>query len=78
MLKLTRWGTYEVDEWKMTSWPGIFAGGDGVRGADLLVTALKDGREAVMGIDHYLRTHQRGSSTKTPPPKRGRDARLSA
>ncbi len=78
MLKLTRWGTYEVDEWKMTSRPGIFAGGDGVRGADLLVTALKDGREAAMGIDHYLRTLQRGSSTKAPPPKRGRDAGLSA
>ncbi|MBI3988206.1 MAG: NAD(P)-dependent oxidoreductase [candidate division NC10 bacterium] len=55
-LKLTKWGTYEVDEGKMTSWRGVFAGGDGVRGADLLVTALKDGRDAAVGIDRYLRS----------------------
>jgi glutamate synthase (NADPH/NADH) small chain len=54
-LKLTKWGSYEVDDNKMTSWPGVFAGGDGVRGADLLVTALKDGRDAADGIDRYLR-----------------------
>jgi glutamate synthase (NADPH/NADH) small chain len=55
-LKQTRWGTYEVGKGQMTSWEGVFAGGDGVRGADLLVTALKDGRDAAVGIDHYLRT----------------------
>ncbi|MBI3329601.1 MAG: NAD(P)-dependent oxidoreductase, partial [Nitrospinae bacterium] len=54
-LKLSQWGTYEVDEHKMTSWPGVFAGGDMVRGADLLVTALKDGRDAAREIDRYLR-----------------------
>jgi glutamate synthase (NADPH/NADH) small chain len=53
-LKLTRWMTYETDENKMTSWPGIFAGGDIARGADLLVTANKDGRTAAHGIDLYL------------------------
>jgi glutamate synthase (NADPH/NADH) small chain len=55
-LKLTRWQTYEIDENKMTSWPGIFAGGDIARGADLLVTANKDGRDAARGIDRYLRS----------------------
>ncbi len=55
-LKLTKGGTYEVDEHKMTSWRGVFAGGDGVRGADLLVTALRDGRDAAIGIDRYLRS----------------------
>ncbi|MFQ5917044.1 MAG: NAD(P)-dependent oxidoreductase [Candidatus Binatia bacterium] len=74
--KLTRWGTYEVDEMKMTSWPGVFAGGDSVRGADLLVTALKDGRDAAIGIDSYLRSLQRRSSTRASPSKRGRDAGL--
>lgn len=54
-LKRTPWGTYEVDENKMTSWPGVFAGGDVVRGADLLATALRDGRDAAAGIDRYLR-----------------------
>jgi glutamate synthase (NADPH/NADH) small chain len=56
-LKLTKWGSYDVDDNKMTSWPGVFAGGDGVRGADLLVTALKDGRDAAEGIDRYLKAN---------------------
>lgn len=58
-LKRTPWGTYEVDENKMTSWPGVFAGGDVVRGADLLATALRDGRDAAAGIDRYLRARLR-------------------
>jgi glutamate synthase (NADPH/NADH) small chain len=53
-LKTNKWGNYEVDRIKMTSWPGIFAGGDIVRGADLVVTAIKDGRDAARGIDEYL------------------------
>lgn len=55
-LRITKWGTYEVDENKMTSWPGVFAGGDIVRGPDLLVTALRDGRDAAQGIDRYLQS----------------------
>ena len=54
-LKTNKWGNYEVDRIKMTSWPGVFAGGDIVRGADLVVTAIKDGREAARGIHDYLR-----------------------
>lgn len=54
-LKTNKWGNYEVDRVKMTSWPGVFAGGDIVRGADLVVTAIKDGRDAARGIDEYLR-----------------------
>lgn len=53
-LKTNKWGNYEVDRVKMTSWPGVFAGGDIVRGADLVVTAIKDGREAARGIHDYL------------------------
>ncbi len=37
-----------------TSSPGIFAGGDMVRGSDLVVTAVYEGREAAMGILDYL------------------------
>jgi glutamate synthase (NADPH/NADH) small chain len=59
-LQTTKWGTYQVDRIKMTSWPGVFAGGDIVRGADLVVTAIKDGREAARGIDDYLRRLPRG------------------
>lgn len=37
-----------------TSRPGVFAGGDCVNGADLVVTALADGRVAAQAIDSYL------------------------
>jgi glutamate synthase (NADPH/NADH) small chain len=37
-----------------TSRPGVFAGGDCVNGADLVVTALADGRRAAAAIDRYL------------------------
>ncbi|MFM2481976.1 formate-dependent uric acid utilization protein AegA [Celerinatantimonas sp. YJH-8] len=37
-----------------TSNPKIFAGGDAVRGADLVVTALADGRHAAEGILNYI------------------------
>ena len=39
-----------------TSRPGVFAGGDCVNGADLVVTALADGRHAADAIDAYLDT----------------------
>jgi glutamate synthase (NADPH/NADH) small chain len=51
---VTKWGTYEVNEDAMTSVPGIFAGGDVVRGADLVTTALADGRIAAAAIERYL------------------------
>ena len=34
--------------------PKIFAGGDMVRGSDLVVTAVHEGREAALGILDYL------------------------
>jgi glutamate synthase (NADPH/NADH) small chain len=54
-MKLTKWNTYEVGDDKMTTWMGVFAGGDNVRGADLVVTAIKDGRDAAEAIDAYLK-----------------------
>jgi glutamate synthase (NADPH/NADH) small chain len=38
-----------------TSRPGVFAGGDGVTGPDLVVTAMVAGRKAAASIDKYLR-----------------------
>ena len=38
----------------MTNQPGIFAAGDIVRGASLVVWAIKDGRDAADSIDKYL------------------------
>ena len=37
-----------------TTNPRVFAGGDGVRGADLVVTAAYEGREAAAGIARWL------------------------
>lgn len=50
-----RWNLVEVDqETFMTSRAGVFAGGDNVNGADLVVTALADGRRAAAAIHEYL------------------------
>ena len=37
-----------------TSNPKVFAGGDMVRGSDLVVTAVHEGREAAEGIARFL------------------------
>jgi glutamate synthase (NADPH/NADH) small chain len=37
-----------------TSRPGIYAGGDGVTGPDLVVTAMAAGRKSARSIDEYL------------------------
>ena len=47
-------GNVRVDENKMTSLPGVFAGGDMVRGQSLVVWAIAEGRDVARGIDHYL------------------------
>ncbi len=50
-----RWNLVEVHpETFMTSRSGVFAGGDNVNGADLVVTALADGRRAAGAIHLYL------------------------
>jgi glutamate synthase (NADPH/NADH) small chain len=45
----------QIDRAGQTSRPGVFAGGDNVNGADLVVTALADGRRAATAISTYLR-----------------------
>ncbi|MXZ91088.1 MAG: glutamate synthase subunit beta [Chloroflexi bacterium] len=47
-------GNVKVDENKMTSVPGIFAGGDMVRGQSLVVWAIAEGRDVAQGVDRYL------------------------
>jgi glutamate synthase (NADPH/NADH) small chain len=53
-LTVSRWGTLKVDAGLMTSLPGVFAAGDIVRGASLVVWAIKDGRDAAASIERYL------------------------
>ena len=54
-LKVSRWGTIRTDfRTLMTNLDGVFAAGDIVRGASLVVWALRDGRDAAEAIDSYL------------------------
>ncbi|MBL9054403.1 MAG: NAD(P)-dependent oxidoreductase, partial [Tabrizicola sp.] len=54
-LKVTRWGTIKADfRSHATSLPGVYAVGDIVRGASLVVWAIRDGREAAEAILGYL------------------------
>ncbi len=53
-IRTEKWGGLAVDENQMTSWPGIFAGGDSVRGPSLVVHAVRDARRAAQGIHRYL------------------------
>jgi glutamate synthase (NADPH/NADH) small chain len=54
-LKVTRWGTIKADfRTHETSLPGVYAAGDIVRGASLVVWAIRDGREAAGAILGYL------------------------
>jgi glutamate synthase (NADPH/NADH) small chain len=53
-LSVTRWGTIRTGPGYATSLPGVFAGGDIVRGASLVVWAMREARDAAAEIHHYL------------------------
>ena len=53
-LRVSKWGTVETDASLMTSLPGVFAAGDIMRGASLVVWAIKDGRDAADAIHAYV------------------------
>ncbi len=54
-LEVSKWGTIGVD-WRtmMTNLPGVFAAGDIVRGASLVVWGVRDGRDAAESIHSYI------------------------
>ncbi len=55
-LSVTRWGTLRVDHKTMqTSLDGVFAAGDIVRGASLVVWAIRDGRDVADHMHAYLK-----------------------
>ena len=60
-VRTNSWGGIVVDDNQMTSVPGVFAGGDSVRGPSLVVHAVRDARKAVAGIHRYL-----GATSKPP------------
>jgi glutamate synthase (NADPH) small chain len=54
-LEVTRWGTIKANfQTHQTSIPGVYAVGDIVRGASLVVWAIRDGREAAESIAGFL------------------------
>ena len=54
-LGVTRWGTLKVNyRTMMTNLDGVFAAGDIVRGASLVVWAIRDGRDAAECMHNYL------------------------
>jgi glutamate synthase (NADPH/NADH) small chain len=54
-LETTRWGTVKISaRSKMTNIQGVFAAGDIVRGASLVVWAIRDGRECADAIHQYI------------------------
>jgi glutamate synthase (NADPH/NADH) small chain len=55
-LKLNAKGNIEVDANGMTSKPGVFAGGDIVRGAATVILAMGDGKRTAASIHRYLQT----------------------
>ena len=58
-LTVTRWGTLKINyKNMMTSIEGVFAAGDIVRGASLVVWGIKDGRDAAKNIQEYIEFRQ--------------------
>ena len=54
-LTVTKWGTLKIDyKNMMTSLEGVFAAGDIVRGASLVVWGIKDGRDAANNIHKFI------------------------
>ena len=58
-LQVTRWGTLKTDFDTMeTNLQGVFAAGDIIRGASLVVWAIKDGRDAAVFIKKFLESKE--------------------
>jgi glutamate synthase (NADPH/NADH) small chain len=57
-LAVTKYGTLQVDSQFETSLPRVFAAGDIVRGASLVVWAIRDGRDAADAIHKKLKSAQ--------------------
>ncbi|MCC7283258.1 MAG: NAD(P)-dependent oxidoreductase [Acetobacteraceae bacterium] len=62
-LAVSRWGTLKIDHrTMMTSLDGVFAAGDIVRSASLVVWAIRDGRDAAAAMHRYVMNKARPAS----------------
>ena len=68
-----RWDHFVAEpETLQTNLPAVFAGGDAVNGADLVVSALADGHRAAEAIDNYLNSLGQPQASTPPPDAPGR------
>ncbi len=65
-LEVSKWGTLLHKDLKSmkTNIEGVFAAGDIVRGASLVVWAIRDGRDAAKSINQYLKSLRESKKTK--------------
>ena len=64
-LEVTRWGTVKISaRSKMTNIQGVFAAGDIVRGASLVVWAIRDGRECADAIHQYIQARVQSAAAQ--------------
>jgi glutamate synthase (NADPH/NADH) small chain len=58
------WGVIVVDNNQMTTVPGVFAGGDDVRGPSLVVHAVRDARKAAKAMEVYALSKATGRRSR--------------
>ena len=64
-LVVSKWGTIKIDLKTMqTNVDGVFAAGDIVRGASLVVWAIRDGRDAAEQMDKYISLRRQKTKTE--------------
>ena len=65
-LPVTKWGTVRVGfNTMMTSLEGVFAAGDIVRGASLVVWGIRDGRDVANSIHDYIEENNNAKNLNT-------------
>lgn len=69
-IETTRWNTVKVNpRTLLTNRPGVFAGGDVVRGPNTVIEAIADGKKAAGMIDRYIRNEQLDGPSETCIPR---------
>ena len=56
-LEVDSWGLIKVDDGLQTSIPGVYAGGDAIRGNATVILAMGDGRTAARAIAQKMERH---------------------